>query len=64
MPALVALDLLVGSTALLWVGVAAVRTVAHRRGTRGRRLSLTGVPELFLASAVGGVAAVFLDAAQ
>ena len=60
---LVALKLLVGVAALVWVGVAAVRTVA-RRSDRGRGLSLTGVPELFLASAASGVAAVFLDAAQ
>ncbi len=63
MPALAALKMLVGVTALLWVGIAAVRTVA-RRGTRGRQLSLAGVPELFLASALSGGAAVFLNAAH
>ncbi len=56
MSALIALKMLVGVTALVWVGMAAVHAVA--------RCGIRGVPELFLASAASGAAAVFLDAAQ
>lgn len=70
MSALIALKLLAGVAALLcWVAAAAVRSARdwpyrHNSGCDGERTALSNVPKLFLASAVSGGVAVFLDALQ
>jgi len=69
MPALIALKLLAGVAALLWAAAAAVRSARdwpyrHNRGCDGERTALSNVPQLFLAPAVSGGVAVFLDALQ
>ncbi len=66
MSALVALKLLVGVAALLWWAAAAVRSLGDfsYRSCQGGQSGLARVPQLFLASAVSGCVAAFLDAAQ
>ncbi len=69
MSALIALKMLAGVAALLLVAAAAVQSARdwpyrHNSGCQGGRTVLSHVPHLFLASAVSGAAAVFLDAAQ
>lgn len=69
MSPLVALKLLAGVVALLWVAAAAVRSARdwpyrHNSGCFGDRTALSNAPQLFLASAISGGVAVFLDALQ
>jgi len=69
MSALIALKLVAGVAALLWVAAAAVRSARdwpyrHNSGCFGDRTVLSNVPQLFLASAISGGVAVFLDAVQ
>jgi len=66
MSAFVALKLLVGVAALLWWSAAAVGSLGDfpYRYCQGGQSGLAHVPQLFLASAVSGGVAAFLDAAQ
>ncbi len=66
MSALVALKLLVAVAALLWWSAAAIRSLGDfpYRYCQGGQSGLAHVPQLFLASAVSGGVAAFLDAAQ
>ncbi len=66
MSALAALKLLVAVAALLWWSAAAVGSLGDvpYRYCQGGQSGLAHVPQLFLASAVSGGVAAFLDAAQ